>query len=462
MADLDRELFALLDRAAEGGVGPAPVHDIVRRGRLRRRHRRQALAIGVATAGVLVAGISAGVVLGGDGNGRAAPVLHSPVPTSSFSPHPAAAPTGATAQQIAHGTWVNLPAAPMPLCPGAASAWTGRELLVVSDEDDCSIRPGHSGTGHTGTGVAAAAYDPATQQWRRLPPPPSAVNETLTAVWTGDTLIVATPQTGAAAVYNSHADGWGVLPSLPKSPAASLSLVWDGFRVVAVGVGPAEDGTYALDGDHWSALQPLPHHDGEDVAAVGAGVVNGDIFAVEATETVTPLGHGETDHAAAARLLWLDGLRWEQLPHPPDLPYTTDRIEAYGKRLFVAGSLCPPNSPCPLAPPQLMTFEPGSTIASGLGVSPLDVMARDSVVAGRAILTYNEGGTESGPRVRPGDTAVYDVSTGRWLRAPSSVAVDDIAATAWTPYGFAVLGNPVEKCLCKLGGVILRPATRHP
>src|SRR4051794_7298216 len=64
------------------------------------------------------------------------------------------------------GTWRRLPAAPVAVDAGLASAWTGKQLLVF----------GVTGVAPDGNFLksvnAAEAYDPARRTWRRLPTPP--------------------------------------------------------------------------------------------------------------------------------------------------------------------------------------------------------------------------------------------------------------------------------------------------
>ena len=71
-----------------------------------------------------------------------------------------AADSDGAAYEPSGGTWRKLPPAPVPPRLGAANVWTGTELLIWGGSD-C----GGCGTKPIGAG---AAYDPATNQWRKL------------------------------------------------------------------------------------------------------------------------------------------------------------------------------------------------------------------------------------------------------------------------------------------------------
>ncbi|MGH9150430.1 MAG: hypothetical protein ACRD0F_08845, partial [Acidimicrobiales bacterium] len=59
---------------------------------------------------------------------------------------------------------------------GAAAVWTGRELALF-------------GGSATGAVIgSSAAYDPATDRWRPLPPAPASVNAA--AAWTGKEILL--------------------------------------------------------------------------------------------------------------------------------------------------------------------------------------------------------------------------------------------------------------------------------
>jgi N-acetylneuraminic acid mutarotase len=108
--------------------------------------------------------------------------------------------------------WQTLPAAPLSARAGAASVWTGTELFVWGGNTD----PTH---------VAAdgALYDPATGTWRPVPPGPLSGRGYATALWTGSEVVVVggipadgTPRVGLdAAAYDPATGTWQRLPDVP-------------------------------------------------------------------------------------------------------------------------------------------------------------------------------------------------------------------------------------------------------
>jgi hypothetical protein len=109
------------------------------------------------------------------------------------------------------------------------SVWTGKEFIVW---------------GSTARGrplLDGAAYDPSTTTWRRLPAAPIGLNEA-SAVWTGQEMIVvgaalnldnvARTRTAMGAAYQPATDSWRRLPNTNLSPQASTAA-WDGKELIA-------------------------------------------------------------------------------------------------------------------------------------------------------------------------------------------------------------------------------------
>jgi N-acetylneuraminic acid mutarotase len=88
----------------------------------------------------------------------------------------------------------------------------------------------------------AAAYNPATKTWRRLPSPPAWADGVYgyTAVWTGKEMLVWGQ--GVAAAFNPQTTTWRRLPRPPMDGAATV--VWTGREMIGWGGGCC--------GDAWS------------------------------------------------------------------------------------------------------------------------------------------------------------------------------------------------------------------
>ena len=132
-------------------------------------------------------------------------------------------------------TWRTLPPAPIPAASRAkyrdgTAVWTGSELIVCG------------GGAPRGPGPrAGAAYDPVTNRWRRLADAPIGLN-LASGVWIGDEMLVfgslldgrnyATTRTSIGAAYDPARDQWRRLPPSRLSPQAT-SAVMAGERVLA-------------------------------------------------------------------------------------------------------------------------------------------------------------------------------------------------------------------------------------
>lgn len=219
--------------------------------------------------------------------GAPANVAAQETPASPAS-EPGASVTPVSRPLALGGTWRKL--APSPLAATSASgAWTGSELVVVDGERQ-----------------EAAAYEPATDSWRRLPPPPVALSPLSPAVWTGtqaifidegadgghatlafdpatdtwteladvtverpwyavwaDGALVVANERLSAARYDPSTDAWVGLPAIPSDPrvdSGGVSLYWTGNEVLAVVADLVKDGDVqtvaSLDPATWTWGEP--------------------------------------------------------------------------------------------------------------------------------------------------------------------------------------------------------------
>ncbi len=134
----------------------------------------------------------------------------------------------------AANVWEPLSVSPLEARTHAASAWTGSELLVWG---------GWRGTyGYAyaqGFFDDGAAYDPASDTWRPLPPAPIEARAPL-SVWTGSELLVwgtslrveDRPRDGAT--YDPASDAWRVIPEAPIELTDSTA-VWTGAEMIVFG-----------------------------------------------------------------------------------------------------------------------------------------------------------------------------------------------------------------------------------
>ena len=133
----------------------------------------------------------------------------------------------------------------LPRAPSAAGivVWTGREMLGW-------------GGGCCGDSTAGgAAYDPESETWRTLAESPLAPEQQPLGAWTGRELVLFVSGISAAdgkpfpdelaraAAYDPATDTWRRIAPLPEARAGA-SAVWDGREIVVVG-GRGGDGSPA-------------------------------------------------------------------------------------------------------------------------------------------------------------------------------------------------------------------------
>ena len=219
--------------------------------------------------------------------------------------------------------WRRLPAAPVG-APGLA-VWTGHELIGW-------------GGGCCGDASAdGAAYDPGTDSWRKLARSPLAASQSPVGAWAGRELIIfvsgldpeGKPISGAAraAAYNPATDTWR---RLAPPPALRATAVWDGHEILLVG-GTAEDGSPATVG---FAYDPASNR-WRSLPAMSSGRVQAG---AAWTGSELLLFGGET---AANALLAYDPRRnrWSSLPNAPLRERTAPAAVWTGRELIVWGGV---------------------------------------------------------------------------------------------------------------------------
>ncbi len=174
-----------------------------------------------------------------------------------------------------------------PLAPsqGPIGAWTGRELLLFVSGYSPDGKP------YPARFARAAAYNPATNAWRRIAPMPQPGG---TAVWDGRELLVVGGGAHAqsALAYNPATNRWRRLASLPTGRFGAAP-VWTGKRLLLWGGQNARASAVVRSGlaydpriNRWSVIPPAPLK-----ARGGSAVVwTGRALIVWGGEIGTPLG----------------------------------------------------------------------------------------------------------------------------------------------------------------------------
>lgn len=154
----------------------------------------------------------------------------------------------------------DIPAAPIRARGNATGVWTGTELLVC-----CGIKD-------LGTESSAGAYDPATDRWRTLTPPPADTEGyTVGAAWTGTEMLVVVQvgnpateafqaQRAALYAYDPAVDTWSARATPPAGDRFG-EVAWTGQRLVVwavEGVGSDRGIAYDPATNQWTELPELP------------------------------------------------------------------------------------------------------------------------------------------------------------------------------------------------------------
>ncbi|PWU22862.1 MAG: hypothetical protein C5B48_09565 [Candidatus Rokuibacteriota bacterium] len=160
-------------------------------------------------------------------------------------------------------TRVYRPLSRSPLAPSQRplGAWTGHELLLFVSGFDPDGRP------YPARFARAAAYDPATNMWRRIAPlPGTGLRFAGAGVWDGHEFLVAGAGADGKSVlaYDPKTNLWRRLAPLP-APRVGATALWTGAGLVLWGgqnLGASRslsDGlAYDPTSDRWSSIAPAP------------------------------------------------------------------------------------------------------------------------------------------------------------------------------------------------------------
>jgi hypothetical protein len=218
-----------------------------------------------------------------------------------------------SAQAGSAGHWTRI--APSPLSPreAAAAVWTGHEVLVLGgDQSPCP--PSAECVPPTDPPPRdAAAYDPASDTWRRLADPPVSLGYAQPVVAGATVYVLTRNDQGAVSVvgYNVEADRWSDL----ARPAGDFSgLVAVGDLVVSYqgshenGVAP--DTVYDPEKDTWTPLPASPLGSGFDRTMVALD----DHRLVLLDLELVPNPNAEGPALTRAAVLDLTDRSWQRLP----------------------------------------------------------------------------------------------------------------------------------------------------
>jgi hypothetical protein len=222
-------------------------------------------------------------------------------------------PAGQSAQAGSAGHWTRIAQSPLGAREAAAAVWTGHEVLVLGgDESPCP--PSAECVPPTDPPPRdAAAYDPASDSWRRLADPPVSLGYAQPVVAGGTVYALTRNDQGAVSVlgYDVEADRWS---DLARPPGDWSGLVAVGDQVVAYqgshenGVAP--DTVYDPEKDTWTPLPASPLGSGFDRTMVALD----DRRLVLIDLELVPNPGAERPALTRAAVLDLTDRSWQRLP----------------------------------------------------------------------------------------------------------------------------------------------------
>lgn len=174
--------------------------------------------------------------------------------------------SGGSAYDPSTNAWRTLARSPLAPEQSPLGAWTGRELILVVSGLDTDGRP------YPASFARAAAYDPATDTWRRIARPPARRFGGI-AVWDGrELLVVGGSRVGLA--YDPATNSWRELAPMPSTRFGARA-VWTGKRLLVWGSAngsiPVRVLAYDPKLNRWSTLARPPFTQHLEPVAVWTG-----------------------------------------------------------------------------------------------------------------------------------------------------------------------------------------------
>ncbi|HZZ97597.1 MAG TPA: hypothetical protein VFE19_11290 [Jatrophihabitantaceae bacterium] len=406
--DEERELRALLTRAADTvGVLHPPSFEL-----MAHHQRRQRLAVAIlAPACAVILVIAAAIALHVRDN-------RTPAATIGVS-------------QLTGYRWHSAPAAPLAARSGAATAWTGSELIFWGGQPDSVTKYFDDG----------AAYDPATKQWTKLPASPLSARGEPISVWAGHDLFIWGGNNRSAhnltdgALYDPSSQHWTALPTAPlRGDYLDAGAYLVGSKVLLITVpkkapySTVDAALYDPAANTWqqeSALQLPVHRAIEYLNAVAA---DGNLLVQFSWQGGTkPRGYSYITTSS----------KWTQ--NELVLPYSSvaGRMLWTGSRVLQTpiDRIC---TKCPPKQPLGLSTDPVTGKRTKISIGPLDRSTPMYVWTGGALLGVARTPPNGFPQAAAqGDAAAWDPATGNWTSLHSATSLKgadslDARSGLWT------------------------------
>ena len=270
--------------------------------------------------------------------------------------------TDGAALNLADGTWRIIAASPLSARDTPAAVWTGTEMIVWGGFVGDDIRT-----------YDGAAYNPNTDTWRMLPPVPFSMgggSTIMTMVWTGDEAVVNGAATTVA--YHRVTDSWR---RLDRTVGAG-NAIWTGNAVVWVSTTltrwDVAANTWTVDSHSYANLLGIPS---------AGGVMNALIALPKQTGAPVQILDGTLDPIS------------ELPPFPGDPALFGDTIGASAKWVGDEAIFTIWTGAFPYETTQVWALDP----STGTWRQLSDSVPEGQVVVGDVVLAWGE---ENGPSVK--------------------------------------------------------------
>jgi hypothetical protein len=314
------------------------------------------------------------------------------------------------------GTWRKLPAASAALLPGT-SVWTGKRLLVFGNVPNKATD-------------VTAAYDPATNAWRRLAAPSTSVREPgYKAVWTGREMLVW----GAfhSLAFNPQTGQWR---SLHESLPGGI-VVWTGREAIGWGGGCCGDARSngAAYNPAARTFRKLPRSPlAPTQQPLGAWTGRELILIVSGFDP-----DGKPSPARFARAAAYDPAKntWRRIARLPVAgPRFAGRAVWSGRELLVVGAGARARS--------AFAYNPATNHWRRFAALPAGRVGATAVWTGRRLLLWGGEKPEASAELRDG--LAYDPRINRWSSLPAAPLRPRAGAiVAWTGHALIVWGGEI-------------------
>jgi hypothetical protein len=454
MDDQHRHVKSMLTRAADaaGAFEPPPVATLTQRAG--RRFQSRSMYASAAAATVVLALAVAQFMIGARHEAATPPNAMSPLPAPATLSLPGPTGPAVSVSALRGYRWSALPMAPITERGDAASAWTGKVLIVWGGQtSDNRFRND------------GAAYDPTSHTWTRLPESPLSGRVGALSAWVNDSFIVwggyddgnghhATD----GARYDLGSGGWTKLPPAPISSYSWAQLVVAQDQAVLLSASQNDQPIVRADAydpisNSWRPMPalvvPAGHHVDDATVALGVGDT---VFLWYHWFNTTWLSASTSETASGVDSYALDtkSATWFSVPLEPDGARSANQPIWTGTQVLLPdeGIYCGPCShPADFNDPGV-AIDPQTGARAPIRSGPLSIGSARFYWTGAAVLALNisteSWGGDPSMDLNPGDTAAWDPNTNSWSRLSSAPLNGTAIGTviAWTGDRLLIWGGP--------------------